>query len=53
MIRKYLNGLNNTGGDRGYIVVRGIGKYKNWMMVPFKIEDKTQDQEDDQEDGKN
>ena len=40
-----LSVVNNTGGDRGYIVVRGIGKYKNWMMVPFKIEDKSQDQE--------
>ena len=30
--------VKNTAPDRGYIIVRGIGNYKNWMMVPFSIE---------------
>ncbi len=30
--------VRNTKPDRGYIIVRGIGRYKNWMMVPFAIE---------------
>ena len=28
----------NTKPGTGYIILRGIGKYKNWMMVPFIIE---------------
>ena len=34
-----LSVVRNTAPDRGYIIVRGIGKYKNWMMVPFAIGD--------------
>lgn len=33
-----LSVVRNTAPDRGYIIIRGIGIYKNWMMVPFAIE---------------
>ena len=30
--------IRNTEKGTGYIMIRGIGKYKDWMMVPFTIE---------------
>ena len=30
--------VRNTETGTGYIVLRGIGKYKDWIMHPFKIE---------------
>ncbi|MBR2539348.1 MAG: glycoside hydrolase family 25 protein [Mogibacterium sp.] len=30
--------VRNTQPGTGYIMIRGIGLYKNWMMVPFEIE---------------
>lgn len=30
--------VRNTEPGKGYIIIRGIGKYKNWMMIPFKTE---------------
>lgn len=30
--------VNNTTSGTGYAIVRGKGKYKDWMGVPFKIE---------------
>ena len=30
--------VNNTEPGTGYIIVRGIGVYKDWIMEPFEIE---------------
>ena len=30
--------IRNTEKGTGYIMIRGIGKYKDWVMVPFTIE---------------
>ncbi len=30
--------VKNTEVGTGYVIVRGIGKYKDWVMYPFKIE---------------
>lgn len=30
--------VRNTEAGTGYIILRGIGKYKNWIMLPFEIE---------------
>lgn len=40
-----LSVVRNTAPDKGYIIVRGIGIYKNWMMVPFAIEGKGGEEE--------
>lgn len=31
--------VNNTRAGTGYVIVRGIGKYKDWIMYPFTIEE--------------
>ena len=30
--------VKNTQPGTGYVIIRGIGKYKDWIMYPFKIE---------------
>ena len=33
-----LSFVKNTESGTGYAIVRGRGKYKDWVAVPFKIE---------------
>ena len=30
--------VKNTEVGTGYVIIRGIGKYKDWIMYPFKID---------------
>lgn len=30
--------VKNTQPGTGYVIIRGVGKYKDWIMYPFKIE---------------
>ena len=30
--------VHNTQPGTGYVIIRGIGKYKDWIMYPFEIE---------------
>lgn len=37
--RDYISSVvHNTQSGTGYVIVRGIGKYKDWIMYPFEIE---------------
>ena len=37
--RDYISSVvNNTKAGTGYVIIRGIGKYKDWIMYPFTIE---------------
>ena len=37
--RDYVSSIvRNTKSGTGYVIIRGIGKYKDWIMYPFNIE---------------
>ena len=37
--RDYVSSVvRNTKAGTGYVIIRGIGKYKDWIMYPFEIE---------------
>ena len=37
--RDYVSSIvRNTKSGTGYVIIRGIGKYKDWIMYPFEIE---------------
>lgn len=37
--RDYISSVvHNTQSGTGYVIIRGIGKYKDWIMFPFTIE---------------
>lgn len=38
--RDYVSSVvHNTKAGTGYLIIRGIGKYKDWVMYPFTIEE--------------